>query len=495
MPGFGLIFFTELQSMSMKSNNPDNDGDEMNFADLLDRYSPGAGQELRVGDQINGAIIDIGGDTVFVDTGTKIDGVIEKADLIGFDGEFNYKIGDALELYVVSKKENEVRLSRAMSGSAGSRLALEAYERAIPVEGKVIGTCKGGFNVVVLDKRAFCPISQIDGKFVENGEDYVGKTFNFIITQFEHEGKNIVVSRRRIIKEEQERAQIEFLSKAKVGDIIEGKVTKVMHFGAFVEIYHGLEGMVHVSEMSWSRVENPDEFIKSGDTVKIKLIGVDENDDGNRRISFSMKQAVGDPWDEVASKFRFGDKIDGKVTRCAKFGAFVEIAPGIEGLVHISEMSYTRRVMKPEEVANPGDVVRVMIKEIDVGSRRISLSIKDADGDPWEGIEEKYKPGQLVEGVLERREKFGFFINIEPGVTALLPKSKIKDAGDPTFFDKLGAGDKMAARVVEIDPQARKMTLGPADQREVDDWRKFARDDESRPESAMAEQLRKLNLK
>lgn len=481
--------------MSTKFNNQDNDGEDMNFADLLDRYSPGAGQELRVGDQVTGAIIEIGEDSVFVDTGTKIDGVIEKVDLIGLDGEFNYKIGDTLDLYVVSKKENEVRLSRAISGSAGSRLVQEAFEKQIPVEGKVLATCKGGFNVLVLEKRAFCPISQIDGKFVEKGDEYVGKTFNFIITQFEHDGKNVVVSRRKIIKEEQERAQAEFLTKVKVGDILEGTVTKVMPFGAFVEIYHGLEGMIHVSEMSWARVENTDDFIKAGDKVKAKLIGVDESDDGNRRISLSIKQAAGDPWDEVAAKFKYGDKIDGKVTRCAKFGAFVEIAPGVEGLVHISEMSYTRRVMRPEEVANPGDTIRVMIKEIDIGSRRISLSIKDAEGDPWEGIEEKYAVGQLIEGVLERREKFGFFINIEPGVTALLPKSKVKDASDPTSFDKLGAGDKVAARVVEIDAQSRKMTLGPADQREVDDWRKFARDDESRPESAMAEQLRKLNLK
>jgi small subunit ribosomal protein S1 len=466
-------------------------GQEEDFAKLYESFTSSMGESLRLGDKIKGQIISIGKDSVFVDTGTKIDGVVDSAELLDKQGHLPYQVGDTLELYVVSLRGDEIRLSKAVSGAAGSHALYEAYQKEVPIEGKVKGQVKGGFHVDIMHKRAFCPVSQMDLKFVDRPEEHVGKTYHFLITQFEEGGKNIVLSRRELLRREREKEVNKFLDGLETGADVQGRVTRLAPYGAFVEIFPGVEGMVHVSEMSWSRVEKPGDVIQVGDDAMVRVMKVEQgNKPDQTRISLSMKQVTGDPWLVAEGKFQIGEKISGRVVRCARFGAFVEIAPGIEGLVHISEMSYRKRIMRPEEVVKVGDSVSVVVKELDIPKKRISLSIKDAEGDPWLEVDEKYRVGQPVEGTLEKKEKFGYFIVLEPGVTGLLPASKMKSAQKPSVLEKLKAGDTVRVVIEEIHPRERKITLGPADAMEEEDWKTFTKQ-EVKPSTLLGEKLKK----
>ena len=447
---------------------------EESFADLLESFDSQAGDDVRVGDKIRGAIIAIGEDAVFVDTGTKSDGIVEKDELLDEDGQLSYKVGDLVELYVVSNNGQEIKLSRALSGIGGVALLRDAYESGVPVEGKVEAPCKGGFQVEVLKRRAFCPVSQMDLRYVENFDDYVGGTYQFLITQFEEDGRNIVVSRRRLMEQEQQKVHAAFLEDLKEGDIREGRVTKLMPYGAFVELIPGIEGMVHLSELSWSRVEKADEVISPYDVITVKVIGISQGAKGGLpKIALSVKQVTSDPWETVEEQFHPGQEVKGTAKRCAKFGVFVEIAPGIEGLVHISEMSYRKRIMNPEDVVKPGQVVGVMIKEVDPKARRISLSMKDVEGDPWLEVGERYRVGQIVRGRIEKKEGFGIFVSLEPGVTGLLPKSNLDRSPDAQSIAKLREGDTIPVIVHAINAEDRKITLGPGDGGEETDWQAF----------------------
>jgi len=463
-------------------------GEEESFADLLDSYGDGGNQDIRVGDRISGEIISIGREAVFIDTGSKIDGVVDKEELLDDNLEMPYKEGDIIELYVVSNKGNEIRLSRALSGAGGLHVIEEAYEKGVPVEGEVKSLCKGGFNVEILKKRAFCPVRQMDMKYVESPDDYVGDTYLFLVSQFEEEGGNIVVSRREFLERESKKARSEFLRDIVVGSQLEGRVTKLMPYGAFVELFPGIEGMVHVSEISWSRVEKVEEVLKTGDSVTAEVIGIDEGKEPGRiKIALSIRKVTGDPWNSVQDRFSIGAMVRGKVTRCEKFGAFVEIEPGIEGLVHISEMSY-KRIVKPEDIVETGASVDVMVKEIDTEKRRLSLSMKDAEGDPWIDVLEKYSVGQSIEGKIEKKEKFGFFVELEPGITGLLPKSKIDNFHKPALIEKLREGDGITVVVEEINGDERKITLGPADSMEENAWRDYTKNQE-KPMGSLGDKL------
>ncbi len=461
--------------MSDKENG-EYQNEEESFAELLESYDTGMGDDVRVGDKIRGEIISVSKDTVFVETGTKIDGIVEKEELLDENGEFPYKVGDLLELYVVSNNGNEIRLSRALSGAGGLDLLQDAYGSGMPVEGKVTGPCKGGFHVEVMKRRAFCPISQMDVAYIRTPDDYTGQSYQFLISQFEENGRNIVVSRKKLLEKEQKKARDAFLSEVKIGDVLEGRVTRLMPYGAFVALSEGVEGMIHLSELSWSRVEKPSEVINPEDLVTVKIIGMEQAEKtGQMKIALSLKQLTGDPWKTVEESFSPGQKVMGKVRRCVKFGAFVEIAAGIEGLVHISEMSYRKRIVSPEDVVSAGDVVSVMIKEIDAEARRISLSIKDVEGDPWVDVEERYRTGQMVEGRIEKKESFGYFVSLEPGVTGLLPNSTIEKSPEAGELGKLKEGDHIQVIVQTVNMGERKISLAPGDSGGEGDWHAFAK--------------------
>ena len=252
----------------------DNDNKDESFADLFEEYSADINDDLQLGDRIDGKIISIGTKNIYIDTGSISDGVVDKKELLDENGELLFKEGDTVELYVVSMSESEVILSKALSGAANANQLYDAYASKTPVEGNVKEVCKGGFNIEISGKRAFCPISQIDVKYVEKPEEYIGENFPFLITRFEEKGRNIVVSRRDYLNIDIEKKRSEFFEEAKPGDILNGVITKLMPFGAFVELVPGLEGLVHISELAWSRVEKPEEAVSAGENVKVKLLSI-----------------------------------------------------------------------------------------------------------------------------------------------------------------------------------------------------------------------------
>ncbi|MFY9397607.1 MAG: 30S ribosomal protein S1 [Desulfomonilia bacterium] len=463
---------------------------QQSMAELLDSCAPEGADAPRVGSRIRGRIVSIGKESVFVDTGSKIDGIVDIAELLDEDGELPCTVGDEIELYIVSVRRGEIKLSRALSGIGGEERLREAYQGRIPVEGRVTQTCKGGFSVEVVKHRAFCPVSQIDTIYVENPEEYVGKTLRFLVTELSDRGKNIVLSRRSLMEQEEREAKQAFLETLSTGTITAGRVSRIVPYGAFVELSPGVEGMVHISEMSWSRIGSPEEILRTGDEITVKVIGIEEGPAGkDRKISLSMKQAGEDPWTAVSRSLSIGDRLTGTVTRCMDYGAFVELRPGVEGLVHVSEMSYTRRISKPADMVAPGDTVEVMVKDIDPVKRRISLSMKDAEGDPWIGIEDRYRKGQRLAGVIEKKEKFGFFISLEPGITGLLPRSKIMRLPEASSLERMQPGESIPVVIEALDAGQRRITLAPGNADDEDDWKKFS-DRSGQPVSSLGEKLR-----
>lgn len=457
------------------SENPEHTEDqEESFAELFESYSHGMNEDLQVGDKVHGKIISISDTAVFIDTGSKADGVVEIDELLDKEGNLPHAVGDELDLYVVSRDESEIRLSRAIAGIGGLGMLKDAYGGKIPVEGKVVQVIKGGFQVEVLKRRAFCPISQIDVQFVEKPEDYVGQNFQFLIKKLAENGRNIVLSRRELLAAEQQKAHEAFLKDLAADQIYTGRVTRIMPYGAFVELIPGLEGMVHISELSWSRLEKPGDAVSPNDRISVKVLRIDAGPKGPK-IALSVKQAEGDPWQRMPDDVRAGGKIQGKVTRCTNFGAFVEIKPGIEGLVHISELSYTQRVHRVEDIVRPGQTVTVVIKEIDLDKRRISLSLRDAQGDPWADITDKYQPEQAVTGVVEKVEKFGVFIQLAPGIVGLLPQSVIQSTGTVSM-DRLKAGQALDVVIGQVNAAERKISLKLGQGESPEAWQSYAED-------------------
>jgi len=460
-------------SEEFKERNGVEEG-EASFAELFEQYSEGGGDDLNIGDKVSGQVIQVGETTIFVDTGTKLDGIVEREELLDEEGNCTVQEGDTVELYVVGKDSGGIKLSRALSGIGGIAMLEEAKSAGLPVEGNIDSTCKGGFNVTVMHRRAFCPVSQIDNRFVENPEEYVGKTLEFLITKLEQNGRNVVISRRTLLERETAQAMEAFTAESGVGDEIEGIVTRLAPFGAFVEIMPGLDGLVHISQISHGRIGHPEEAVSIGQKVKAKITSYEHDDKGRLKISLSMKELAQDPWETISATFTEGDKVTGKVVRLADFGAFVEIAPGIDGLVHVSEMSYTQRVHKPSDFVQEGQTVAVKIKSIDANARRIGLSMKDAEGDPWMDIEEKFQSGQKVTGIVEKHEQFGIFIQLEPGITGLLPKSVIARSEKPASFEKLHSGDSVDIIIAQVRAGERKISLTTGDVQDDGSWKEFA---------------------
>ena len=448
--------------------------DEQSFARMLAESEMDAGPELKPGDRVSGRIISIGKDQVYIDTGTKIDGVADKEDLLDKEGNLTLQEGDMVELFVVSRNQGEIRLASSFGTQGGVEQLMQAMDQEIPVQGKVKETCKGGFRVQVMGKHlAFCPLSQIDNRMVDDQQSLVGETFLFLISRVEESGRNIVVSRRALLDKEQAESLQNFTRQVSPGDELEGKVTRIEPYGIFVELAPGLEGLVHVSEMSWSRNLKPGEIVSPGERVTVKLLGIEEKDKKQVRISLSMKQTQADPWDDVTSRFEPGSVVEGVVTRTAAFGVFVEISPGIEGLVHISEMSYLKRVHKPEDEVEPGQRIRVKIKGIDTDEKRISLSMRDAEGDPWEGVATRYTKGARIEGKVEKREDFGLLVILEPGVVGLVQGSMLSRSQDSTLENKK-PGEKVVVAVESVDEAGRRITLVPADSVQSEDWKSYS---------------------
>jgi len=350
------------------------------FATLLEESTvPGPTQEAAVGDKVSGVLVRIGEAHSFIDFGGRSEGVIDTGELKDADGSVAFGIGDPLEAFVMAVGE-ETRLSRSLKGEDRDSDALyQAYKSSVPVEGKVTATNKWGLGIDIQGVRAFCPISQIDVKFVKDATEYRGQTLEFRIIRFRDRGRNIVVSRRALLEEERDKEANAVREGLTKGAQLDGTVTRLEPFGAFVDVGAGVEGLVHVSEMRHERVKHPSEVVEKGSQVRVVVLEV--KDLGNRRkerISLSLKALETDPWDEIKAQFGVGTVTKGTVQALEEYGAFVELAPNVRGLVHVSEMA-DRRIGHPREVASVGDEVKVAVLEVDTRRHRLRLSMRQAE--------------------------------------------------------------------------------------------------------------------
>jgi small subunit ribosomal protein S1 len=441
------------------------------FARMLDASFKQSQKKLSVGDKIKGEILVLGKEDVFVSTGTMHDGLVPRKDLLDEKGNVPYKVGDVLDLFVTLVKGSEVHLSPKKTAKNLADDIEDAFDMMLPVEGRVVEVVKGGFRVSLMGgKLAFCPISQMDTRRIEGGEEYVGKRFEFRISQLTEGGRNIVVSRRSLLAEQQEETAGNFLADHHPGDVVNGKIARIEKFGAFVELAPGVDGLAHVSELSWSRVGDPAEVVAVGQDVRAKILKIETDERGRARISLSLKQAEGEPWDKLPENIQAGQTVSGKVTKCMKFGAFVQLVPGIEGLIPMGEMSYTKRVMRAEDAVTEGETVTVRIVSVDPGTRRISLSLRDAGADPWAMVSDKFPVGTIVSGRIERKEPYGLFVKLDEGVVGLLPKSKANER--PEFpFEKLRVGDTATVQVAELRLDERRISLDVPKDPGSDDWK------------------------
>ena len=370
------------------------------FARMLGESLKGGQKKLKVGDKIAGKILSIGEEDVYVSTGTQNDGVMRKLELLEADGTCKYKVDDLVSVYVTQVRGTDVRLSKNPTDRNLAKDLEEAFEMRVPIQGRVVELVKGGVRVNVKGKLAFCPISQLDSKHIETADEYVGKSFDFRITQFSEGGRNIIVSRRKLMDEEREVGSASFIEEHKDGDIVTGKVTRLEKFGAFVELAPGVDGLVHISEIAWSRIGDPSEVLAVGQPVTAKLLKR-EVMNGKLKLSLSIKQATareplavqgsgGTPAfgpgapakPEPVAKFKVGQVLEGKVVRKEVYGLFIEIEPGTNGLLHKSR-TFDSPDFRMEKI-KVGETMQVQISEIKPDERQIALQLpRDAGEDDW----------------------------------------------------------------------------------------------------------------
>jgi small subunit ribosomal protein S1 len=367
--------------------------DSEDFAALLAEYdgqTPNKRSEPQVGDKVTGRVVSIGRDNVFIDLGAKSEGTIELDQLKDGDGRLTVAVGDEIEASVASKDDRTgsliLRSRLGGRGHVGSDVVTEleqAHGNGLPVEGLVTAVNKGGVEVQVGGVRCFCPMSQLDNKFVEDAQAFVGRRLAFRVTRFEGgRNPNIVLSRRALLEEEQRERAETTRARLAVGAVMPGIVTSIKSYGAFVDL-GGIEGMLHVSELSFGRVGRPEELLAPGQEVEVAVLKIEKTGDPKRpeKISLSLRALQDDPWRDLESRFSVGSRHRGVVSRLQPFGAFVELAPGVEGLVHISELGAGRRVNHPKEVVSAGDTVEVTVLAVEPDKRRIGLSIGKVKAD------------------------------------------------------------------------------------------------------------------
>ncbi len=452
--------------------------DSTDFAKWLEEDRSLEGDNVRVGTQIEGTLLSVSDDSndAIVEITSRTTGVMDKQELMDPEtGTLKFQVGERIRAYVISRRESEVILSTSLSNTRQSENDLHsAYRNQVPVKGRVVKENTGGFDVMVFGKRAFCPVSQIDRGFVTNKAEYLNKEFNFLIEKFEG-GRNIVLSRSKLLDKEAELKIEELRTRLDQDVVLDGVVKEVKDFGAFIDL-GGYEGFVHVSEMSYSRVAKAFDFLHRGEKVRVKVLGIDEKN-GKTRISLSIKAAANDPWNDMGERFNVGQSYSGKVMRLENFGAFVELEPGIEGLIHVSEMSWGKRVMHPSDIVKVGDQVNVRILQFDRGMRKISLSLKDIDKDPWLEAEKKYRKDTIVTGKVVSLKDFGAIIELEDGLTGLVPISTLRQAYGEAYRKKCSPPQTNSFKIVKLDTHEKRILLAPPDvnmgDEDLEDYRQY----------------------
>ncbi|AFS37548.1 30S ribosomal protein S1 [Alteromonas macleodii] len=444
-----------------------------NFAQLFEESL----QELetRPGSIVKGTVVSIDKDIVLVDAGLKSESAIPADQFKNAEGELEIAIGDQVDVALDAVEDGfgETILSREKAKRHEAWVELEkAYEDKATIKGVINGKVKGGFTVEVNSVRAFLPGSLVDVRPVRDTTHLEGKELEFKVIKLDAKRNNVVVSRRAVIEAESSAERETLLANLEEGHEIKGIVKNLTDYGAFVDL-GGVDGLLHITDMAWKRVKHPSEIVNVGDEINVKVLKFDKE---KQRVSLGMKQMGNDPWQEIASRYPEGTKINGQVTNLTDYGCFVEIEDGVEGLVHVSEMDWTNKNIHPSKVVNLGDTVDVMVLEIDEERRRISLGLKQCIANPWETFAESHEKGDKVSGKIKSITDFGIFIGLDGGIDGLVHLSDISwnKSGEDAVRD-YKKGDEISAVVLQVDPERERISLG-VKQIEEDPFNKYLTD-------------------
>jgi small subunit ribosomal protein S1 len=438
----------------MTENNQDTNGSPR-FAELFEQSI----KQVKEGELVRGTVLSVDMDNVQLDIGFKSEGMIPTWEFMDEDGTLLVKVGDIVDVLVEDAEDEDGHI--VLSKEKADRLKIwddisNAFEADEAVEGVIVSRVKGGLAVDI-GVKAFLPGSQVDLRPVRNLETLLGQKLQFKIIKFNKRRGNIVLSRRALLEKERKRMRETTLQTLQVGQIIDGVIKNLTDYGAFIDL-GGIDGLLHVTDMSWGRVNHPSEIFQVGDELKVKVLKFDAE---TERVSLGLKQLQPDPWMDAGMRYSIGKRLQGKVVSLTDYGAFVELEPGIEGLIHVSEMSWTKRVKHPSKMVSIGDVAEAIVLDVDEGNRKISLGMKQIEPNPWSVIEDRYPVGTKVTGTVRNITNFGVFIGLEEGIDGLVHVSDVswtEQIKHPS--EKFKKGDEVEAIVLKIDKENEKFSLG-----------------------------------
>jgi small subunit ribosomal protein S1 len=439
------------------------------YENLLDQYQFNA-KEIAPGKIIKGKVIKVTSDHALIDIGFKSEGIIPMEDFTNIKDKNEIHPGDNIEAIVERSdlKEGYLILSHKKAIAFKALNSLErAYNHQTWVMGKIIEKIKNGYTVNV-GINTFLPDSHADVRAVKEPENLIGNRYKFKVIKFDRRSENAVLSRKLFLQDEREKRRIRVFSQLSQGQKLKGQVKSLTNFGAFIDL-GGIEGLLHVSDMSWGKINHPSEILKVGEKVEVVVLDFNEREE---KISLGYKQLTPNPWETVEEKYKTGQKITGKVTSLTDFGAFVELEKGVEGLIHVSDLTWTRKVVHPKKVLAPGEEVTVSILNINSSTKRISLGLKQVMPHPLELLKQKYSPGARVKGTITSITDFGAFMEVEKGVEGLIHISDISWEKIKHPSEKLKAGEETEAIILNIDVEKQKLSLG-IKQLEGDIWEDF----------------------
>ncbi len=428
------------------------------FADLLNEVF--RADEPVEGSVLQGTVIAIENDVAVIDVGLKSAGRVELKEFAAPGMKADVKVGDKVDVYLerYEDRNGEAMLSREKAKREEAWTLLErSFKDAQRVNGVIFGRVKGGFTVDLSGAVAFLPGSQVDIRPVRDVTPLMGSPQPFQILKMDRARGNIVVSRRAVLEESRAEARTELVANLKEGQILEGVVKNITDYGAFIDL-GGVDGLLHITDISWKRINHPTEALHIGQTVKVQVIRFNPE---TQRISLGMKQLEADPWDGIAAKYPSGTKFTGRVTNITDYGAFVELEPGVEALVHVSEMSWTKKNVHPGKIVSTSQEVEVQILDVDPVKRRISLGLKQCMDNPWATFADKYPPGTEIEGEIRNITEFGLFVGLPGDIDGMVHLSDLdwKRAGDEAIAD-YKKGDMVKVKVLDIDSEKERISLG-----------------------------------
>ncbi len=437
------------------SMNPSRD----DFAALLEENF--GGREFMEGSVVHGKVVGVEKDFAIVDVGLKTEGRVPVKEFgVDENGKPTVKVGDTVEVFLerIENAMGEAVISRDKAKREEAWTRLEGvYASGEPVMGSIVGRVKGGFTVDLGGASAFLPGSQVDIRPVRDVGPLMGKEQPFAILKMDRPRGNIVVSRRAILEEARAEQRTELVSQLQEGEVREGVVKNITDYGAFVDL-GGIDGLLHVTDMSWKRVSHPSQVLAVGDTVKVQIVKINPD---TQRISLGMKQLQSDPWDGVEAKYPVGARFTGRITNITDYGAFVELEAGVEGLVHVSEMSWTKKNVHPGKIVSTSQEVEVVVLDVDPAKRRVSLGLKQAMANPWEAFLETHPIGSTVEGEVKNATEFGLFIGLENDIDGMVHLSDLDwSAPGEEAMAKYNKGDVIQAKVLDVDVEKERISLG-----------------------------------